>query len=73
MLYDYDAACWRSFYLAESRRPLSPRDAPWEAEDEEAGGRCVHRFEITRGACRVCSGTPREACPDFEAEEDGDP
>ena len=70
MLYDYDAACWRSFYLAESRRPLSPRDDPWEAEDEETTGRCVHRFDISCDLCRACSGRPDGVCPNFEAGGD---
>ena len=69
MLYDYNAAQWRSFYLADSLRPLEPPDEPEPPEDEPQAF-CAHRFEITRPACRVCSGTPREACPDFEAEEE---
>ena len=28
MLYDYNAAQWRSFYLADSLRPLEPPDEP---------------------------------------------
>lgn len=69
-MYDYNAAQWRSFYFADSLRPLTPRDDPRCEDDEELPGHCIHRFEITRPACRVCSGTPCEACPDFETEEE---